>query len=555
MRFLSNSLTVLLFLVQLLIYIPGKTALSQNFPPMQIVIHDSAATKGYYFFAPYASSPPYTYAQPQLILDRFGKVVWYRILPGPTRTTTSYDFKIQPDGRMTYYSVTKGLFFVMDSTFNVIDSLGSANGFDLDVHDLQFLSNGHYLLLAQEVRIMNLTGYHIFGINHTSPGGANAQVTGVVIQEFDENKNLVWEWKGHDHFNFSDVDSSFLFSPTKVDWTHSNAVELDNDGNILLSSRHFDEITKINHQTGDIIWRFGGKRNQFTSINDPLKFSGQHDIRRISNGHVTILDNGTYNNPPLARALEYSLNENTKTATLIYNYSYSSSLYSIAVGSHQALSSGNHLIDFGSIPDGLPWFVLAKPNKTVAMEISYGGSYTSYRAFNYDTLPWSLHRPLVDCYRSGTDIFLEAEPGHAKYLWSTGDTTRSIAVSDTGEYWVFVPHGSGFVSSLHMVLADIAGSCFYVFAEEPAVPSPISVKIVPNPAHGQAEVNFNLPLKSEVSIEILDLSGRRRIILPYAVFSSGKNTITLDLSRLEDGIYFLRLIGGQSVVTEKIIVR
>ena len=212
MRIPFNRIIGLLFLIQALILVPEKKAISQNFPPMDITIHDSAATNGYYFFAPYASSPPYTYDQPQLILDRFGNIVWYRIFPGLTRNTTTYDFKIQPDGRMTYFGVTKNKFYVMDSTFTVTDSLGAANGYDIDVHDLQFIPGGHYLLLAQETRNMNLTGYHIFGFNHTSPGAANAQVIGVVIQEFDENKNLVWEWKGHDHFNFDDVDSSFFYS-------------------------------------------------------------------------------------------------------------------------------------------------------------------------------------------------------------------------------------------------------------------------------------------------------------------------------------------------------
>jgi hypothetical protein len=443
----------------------------------------------------------------------------------------------------------------MDSTFTVKDSVDAANGFDLDVHDLQFLPDGHYLLLAQESRFMNLTAYHFFGFNHNSPGGANAEVIGVVIQEFDENKNLVWEWKGHDHFAFDDVDPIFLFSPTKVDWTHANAVALDNDGNILLSSRHFDEITKINRQTGAIIWRLGGKRNQFTFTNDLLKFSGQHDIRRISNGHITILDNGTYHNPPLARALEYDLNENTKTATLIWNYSYNSLLYSIAVGSHQVLSNGNHLIDFGSIPDGFPWFVLVKPDKTVVMEISYSGPYTSYRAFNYDTLPWALNRPTVDCYKSGTDYFLNAEPGHSQYLWSTGATSQSIQIVDTGEYWVFVPYGEGYVSSRHIVVSDMSNACLYLSGREPAERLPLSLKLFPNPARDLTRIIFDLPVKSEISIEILDLSARGRIIIPCDVFNPGENVITVNLSQLEKGIYLLRFISSQSVLTQKIIVQ
>jgi hypothetical protein len=546
--------TALLFLIHAFILVPEKKAVSQNFPPMEITIYDATATEGYYFLAPYATSPPYNYAHPQLIVDKLGKVVWYRVFSGSPQYTTTYDFKIQPDGRMTFYSIARLKYFVMDSTFTTKDSLDAANGFVLDVHDLQFLPNGHYLLLAQETRIMNLTGYHFFGFYHNSPGGANAQVIGVVIQEFDENKTLVWEWKGHDHFAFNDVDSLFLFNPNKVDWTHANAVELDDDGNILLSCRHFDEITKINRQTGDIIWRLGGKRNQFTSPNDPLKFSGQHDIRRISNGHITILNNGTYNVPPLARALEFDLDENLKIATRVWGYSYSSSVYSIAVGSHQALSNGNHLVDFGTIPDGFPWFVLVKPDTSVAMEISYAGSYTSYRAFNYDSLPWALPRPLVDCYNSGDAFFLEAESGHPQYLWSTGAISQAIQVTDTGEYWVYVPYGEGNVSSRHIVVSDMSNPCLYLSGKEPAEQISLSVNCVPNPVQDQARIIFDLPVKSEISVDILDLAARVRITIPRAVFTPGKNGIPVDFSQLEKGIYFLRFIAGQSVVTEKIIV-
>jgi hypothetical protein len=554
MNFICTRFTALLFLLHAFILVPENKAVSQNFPPMELTILDSSATQGYYFFAPYASSPPYNYTHPQLILDRFGKVLWYRIFSGTPQFTTTYDFTMQPDGRMSYYLISKSKFCVMDSTFTNKDSLDAANGFTLDVHDLQFLANGHYLLLAEEIRNMNLTGYHFFGVNHTTPGGANAKVTGVVVQEFDENKNLVWEWKGHDHFAFNDVDSIFLSNPNRVDWTHANAVEQDNDGNILLSCRHFDEITKIDRQTGNIIWRFGGKRNQFTCSNDPLKFSGQHDIRRINNGHITLLDNGTYHVPPVARALEYELNESAKTATLVWNYSYNSFLYSVAVGNHQVLPNGNHLIDFGAIPDGLPWFVLVKPDKSIVMKISYAGSYTSYRAFNYDSLPWTLTQPLVDCFQTGNDYFLEAEPGHSKYLWSTGDTSQVIQVTGPGEYWVYVPYGEGNVSSRHIMVSDTSNPCLYLPVQKTAERIPVSVSCVPNPVHDQARIIFDLPVKSEISIEILDLSARLRISIPHAVFAPGKNTIPVDFSQLEKGIYFLRFNTSQSVITDKIIV-
>lgn len=554
MYFRSRCFTIFLLAILILGLSPGKNALSQPFPPLQINIPDSSATTGYYFFAPYSSAPPYFYSHPQLILDKFGKVVWYRLLPGAIQPTTCYDFKIQPDNRMSFYSLSHSKFCVMDSTFIVSDSMGSANGFTIDVHDLQILPGGHYMLLAQESRIMNLSSYHFFGFLHNLPGGTNAEVIGVVIQEFDENKNLVWEWKAHDNFSFNDVDSMYLLSPNKVDWTHANAVEQDSDGNILLSCRHFNEITKINRQTGDIMWRLGGKRNQFNFINDPLKFTGQHDIRRISNGHVTLFDNGYYHNPPLARALEYDLDESYKIANLVWSYSYSSSVYSIAVGSHQVLPNGNHLIDFGNIPDGYPWLVLVKPDKTVAMEFSYSGAYTSYRAFNYNTLPWSLPRPAVNCIKSGGEYYLEAEPGHSEYLWSTGHTTQSIAITDTGEYWVFVPYGEGHVSSEHFIVTDPSNPCLPLSDERPHGNNLLQVECIPNPVHEKARLILDVPETSEISLTMLDQQGRVVLNVPAAVFSPGKNAITLQVNQIPGGMYFVKLISGQTVITKKIIV-
>ncbi len=44
--------------------------------------------------------------------------------------------------------------------------------------------------------------------------------------------------------------------------------------------------------------------------------------------------------------------------------------------------------------------------------------------------------PLTVCY--GDTIILNAENGYDAYLWSTGDTTQSISVSDSGDYFVSV---------------------------------------------------------------------------------------------------------------------
>jgi len=529
---------------------------AQNFPPMTFTIHDSAASQGYYFMSPYTNSPPFNYDRPHLILDRFGRTVYYRVFLGGSNTNPTIDFKLQPDGRMTFFSTDSSKCYLMDSTFVVVDSLGCANGFTMDQHDFQVLPNHHYLLFGRETRIMNLTSYHWFGPSNSAPGNANAQVIGVVIQEFDENKVLIWEWKAHDHFQFGDVNQVWLSNPNKVDWTHANAVELDHDGNILLSCRHFNEITKISHATGNIIWRLGGKQNQFSFPNDPVGFTGQHDIRRCNDTSISFFDNGQYTNPPMARGVEYALDETNKIATLVWEYIYDSSMYSMACGNHQYIGNGNHLVDFGFHTGTNPWMVVVKPDKSKIVDITYPGGYISYRAFNYLTLPWQLRRPPVDCQKTGANYFLVAEPGHAKYLWSTGATTSSIPITAPGYYWVFVPYGTGYICSEYIHITDITNPCLYTSdPPSPVIPTALSLTCFPNPVTDMARVAFDLPANSVVRVSLRSLLGAVMLKPAEGTYPAGKHEINLDVSTLSRGMYLLSLETEKGAVTRKVIIQ
>src|SRR5439155_23053659 len=118
---------------------------------------------------------------------------------------------------------------------------------------------------------------------------------------------------------------------TFFDYAHLNSVDVDTDGNILASFRSMDEVTKINHNNGKIIWRWGGKNNYFTLVgNDTLPFSHQHDVRCIANGHITMFDNGnyrktiwgdqSYHDTAYSRAIEYQLDESSLTAQPVWQY-------------------------------------------------------------------------------------------------------------------------------------------------------------------------------------------------------------------------------------------
>ena len=127
-----------------------------------------------------------------------------------------------------------------------------------------------------------------------------------------------------------------------IDYVHSNSIQIDTDSNIILSNRHMDEVTKIDRQTGDIIWRWGGKyckNNQFTFLNDSIGFSHQHNVRRLPNGNITLFDNGNLHSPSFTRICEYQIDEVNKLATLVWEYKNSPETYSNAMGNAERLDN------------------------------------------------------------------------------------------------------------------------------------------------------------------------------------------------------------------------
>lgn len=338
-------------------------------PPELYVTQNNNPSDGFLFLTPFSGN---SFLE---ITDKSGNPYWY--FP---ENNMCGDFKEQPNGNLTYYSGQMRKHYELDYSYNKIDSFQCGNGYVTDIHDLRLLSNGHALLMAYDPQIVNMS--------LIVPGGnTNATVIGLIIQEIDENKNVVFQWRSWDHFLITDALHENLLSPN-IDAVHGNAIEQDIDGNLILSSRHLDEITKINWSNGNIIWRFGGIHNQFTFINDSLHFNYQHAVRRITSGNITIYDNGNFHTPSFSRAVEYSINEASKTATLVWQYKATPSIFGSWGGYVQRLENGNTLIGWGGTT---PAVTEVKPNGTIVFEALYPPGFYTYRVykFNYTGTPVS----------------------------------------------------------------------------------------------------------------------------------------------------------------------
>jgi hypothetical protein len=79
---------------------------------------------------------------------------------------------------------------------------------------------------------------------------------------------------------------------------------------------------------------------------------------------------------------------------------------------------------------------------------------------HYSTLPFKLHRPVINCIDSAGVKYLDAGAGYDSYQWNTGETTRKIEVKKQGVYSVSVPYGEGgFINSEKITVNDIANPC------------------------------------------------------------------------------------------------
>jgi len=510
-------------------------------PVFNAAVLDTSST-GYYFLTSIKFGPNPGGIKPCfMILDENGFVVYYRqFLP----LQAPGNFCLQPNGLMSYNM--SGKHYLMDSTFKVVDSVATVNGIQMDGHELQILPNGHYLVLGFEYEIMDLSSVYLFNHNG-SPGSAAANVKCGVVQELDANKNLLFEWHCKDHLSVDDADENFLNSPNTVDWTHCNAIDMDDDGNILLSSRHLNEITKINRSDSTVMWRMGGKKNQFTFLNDTQQFKGQHDIRRISNGNVTLFDNGDGNasNPfHEATAKEYTLDETLLTANLAWSYTENNNSYSRAMGNVQRLDNGNTLTNYGAPTNSNILFNVVKSNGQKVFELTTPDSLVSYRSFNYPTLPWNIPRPVISCYSQSGQHILDAGPGYAAYHWSNGATTQAITLTSTDTFYVFVAlNNGGFISSERFVVSNLSNPCGLSAIAEYDWPS---LSMAPQPLTNMATVTFSLPQSGLGTLKMFNMTGQLVQTCFSGFFLQGKNEVVISKNQLTPGIYRLQLESGSS---------
>ena len=342
-------------------------------PTVEILKHTKRAAPGYIFIEP---KKDVVQAGP-LILDNRGRVVWF--LPLDTHGVT--DFRTQRyHGRpvLTWWHGRpdkgggKSGYSIYDDSYRLVAQVQPGNGMLGDIHEFKITPRNTALItISRQVRVK---GRRIL------EGG---------IQELDiKTGHVLFEWQSIDHVRLVESYYRLPKDPEGVfDYFHVNSIEIDHDGNLLVSARNTHTIYKISRRTGRVLWRLGGKRSDFT-LGRGVRFAWQHDARRRPDGALTLFDNSA--GPQVrkqSRGLVLHLDLKRMHATVIRSFVHRPPIVAVDQGNMQRLPGGNYFVGWGHQPR----FTEFGPRGTILFDGRFGrGRVDSYRAYR---LPW-VGRPL-----------------------------------------------------------------------------------------------------------------------------------------------------------------
>jgi hypothetical protein len=315
-----------------------------------------------------------------MIIDNSGQVVWF--LPLQSEDAYAMDFKVQ------YYQgepvltcevgevvggYSLGEYVILDGSYQEITRLSAANGYGADHHE--------FLITSDDTAMFTI--YSPVSMDLFSVGGPKNGVVGEgIVQAVDmETGQMFFEWHSLDHVA---LEESY-YEPSKdqgetFDYFHINSIDIDHDSNLLVSARNTSTVYKIDPMSGEVIWRLGGKKSDF-EMGPGTPFAYQHDARRLSDGTITIFDNGGWNEGEHSRGLVLELDEDEMTVSLVRKYPHPYGQIADTQGNMQTLPKGNVFIGWGSEP----LFSEISSNGELLFNARFPPKVESYRAFRF---PW-----------------------------------------------------------------------------------------------------------------------------------------------------------------------
>lgn len=340
--------------------------------------HDTAP--GYIFIAPKNGDGQ----DGNIILDNNGQIVWFD--PLAVEAEETLDFKVQQykgQPSLTWWEGISagghglGHFSIADSSYRNIVEIRASNGYPGgDLHDMRITPQGTALF-----PVYNVVRWDLSSVK----GPKDGKVMEGIIQEIDiPTGRVLFEWHSLDHIGLDESYVGPSKDPNEVfDYFHMNSLDVDHDGNIIVSSRYTWAVYKVDRKTGQIIWRMDGKKSDF-KMGDGTKTAYQHDARILPNGDMTIFDNGAMDDNTKvhdhSRGVVLKLDTDNMTVSLVKEYVHPGKVLAESQGNVQVLPNGNVFIGWGSEP----LFSEFNADGDLLFDVKMSKDDESYRAYRFE---------------------------------------------------------------------------------------------------------------------------------------------------------------------------
>ena len=329
-------------------------------------------------------TPTHGYGQTgNMILDPLGRLLWFHPVPkGDDATNFQVQtYRGQPvlvwwEGVVPrMLGVGFGRDEIVDTSYRKVATVNAGNGYQADLHDFQITPSGSAFL----------TAYSLVSANLGSAGGpGNGILQDAILQQVDIATGLVmFEWHAYGHVALYDSYARApRYSNQPFDFFHINSVSLDpwDDGNFIVSSRNTWAAYEINHLTGSVLWRLGGKHSSF-KMGPGTGTAYQHDVRWQPDRTLTIFDNGAV--PKVhsqSRILRERIDWAHRSVSLVGRLI--GGISSGSQGNAEVMANGSTFVGWGEEP----FMTEFGPSGQVLFSASFPAPGQSYRAYRF---PWS----------------------------------------------------------------------------------------------------------------------------------------------------------------------
>jgi hypothetical protein len=207
---------------------------------------------------------------------------------------------------------------------------------------------------------------------------------------------------------------------------------------------------------------------------------------------------------------------------------------------------------------------------TVSGEVDF----SPFQVSDYDLQPCPLDAPFgqgeQDCSSFGEVLWYSVSGAYGVGYEGIGDTRKRF--DDGLQGWIELVAGLGPVGADNVdsgtrenflyarVGGEEAGTPAFVFptAGEPGTAQPVATaftEVYPNPARGAVQAQYALGAPQAVTLELIDLLGRRVRSEEVGRQAAGMHDVRLDMGGLRPGLYVLRLRGDAGAeATRRVVV-